>query len=50
MLILNRILPVDAHKICSGRLNVSLTRWKDGKNWLVNTFDTREELIQVFIY
>ena len=38
---------MDAHKTCSGRLYVSLTRWKDGKNVLVNQFDTREELIQV---
>lgn len=42
-----RILPVDAHKLCSGRVHISLTRWKDGKNFLVNQFDTREELIQV---
>lgn len=44
-----RILPVDAHKICSGRLHVSLTRWKDGKNVIVNQFDSREELIQVIL-
>lgn len=42
------MLPVDAHKLCTDRVHISLTRWKDGKNFLVNKFDTREELIQVF--
>jgi hypothetical protein len=46
---LRRILPVDAHKICSGRVHISITRWKDGKNFLVNQFDSREELIQALI-
>ena len=46
---LRRILPIDAHKICSGRLFISLTRWKDGKNVIVSQFDSREELIQALI-
>lgn len=46
---LRRILPIDAHKICSGRLLISLTRWKDGKNVLVSEFDSREDLIQALI-
>jgi hypothetical protein len=46
---LNRILPVDAHKLCSGRVHISLTRWKDGKNLIVNQFESREELIQALI-
>ncbi len=46
---LRRILPVDAHKICSGRVFVSLTRWRDGKNFLVSQYDTREELIQALL-
>lgn len=46
---LRRILPVDAHTICSNRLHISLTKWKDNRNWLVNTFDTREDLIQALI-
>ena len=44
-----RILPVDAHTICSNRLHISLTKWKDNSNWLVNKFDTREDLIQALI-
>ncbi|CAF0713096.1 unnamed protein product [Brachionus calyciflorus] len=46
---LRRILPVDAHKLCSDKVHISLTRWKDGKNFLVNQFDSREELIQALI-
>ena len=48
----NRILPADAHKKCSGRLHVSLTSAKNGKNLIVNKFNSKEDLIQVslFIY
>lgn len=46
---LRRILPSNAHEICSGRLFISLTHWKDNKNVIINHFDTREELIQVLI-
>ncbi|CAF3538558.1 unnamed protein product [Rotaria socialis] len=46
---LRRILPTNAHEICSGRLYISLTRWKDNKNVIVNQYHTREELIQVLI-
>jgi patatin-like phospholipase domain-containing protein 2 len=46
---LRRILPPNAHEICSGRLFISLTRWKDNKNVVINQFHTREELIQVLI-
>ncbi|CAF1355973.1 unnamed protein product [Adineta steineri] len=46
---LRRILPPNAHEICSGRLFISLTRWKDNKNVIINEFHTREELIQVLI-
>ena len=34
---------------CSGRLHVSLTKVYDGKNMVINKFDTREELIEVSI-
>ena len=34
---------------CSGRLHVSLTKVYDGKNMVINKFDTREELIEVII-
>ncbi|CAF1683287.1 unnamed protein product, partial [Adineta ricciae] len=46
---LRRILPPNAHELCSGRLYISLTRWKDNKNVVINHFQTREELIQVLI-
>lgn len=46
---LRRILPPNAHEICSGRLYISLTRWKDHKNVIISQFHTREELIQVLI-
>jgi len=46
---LRRILPPNAHEICSGRLYISLTRWKDNKNVIINQFHSREELIQVLI-
>uniref|UniRef100_A0A2R5L4D9 triacylglycerol lipase n=1 Tax=Ornithodoros turicata TaxID=34597 RepID=A0A2R5L4D9_9ACAR len=44
---LSNLLPDNAHKLCSGRLYVSLTRISDGKNVLISQFDTKEELIQV---
>ena len=46
---LRRILPPNAHELCSGRLSISLTRWKDNKNVMINEYHTREELIQVLI-
>lgn len=46
---LRRILPTNAHEICSGRLHISLTRWHDNTNVIVNQFTSREELIQVLI-
>lgn len=46
---LRRILPPNAHEICSGRLFISLTKWKENKNVLISQFDSREELIQVLI-
>ncbi|CAF1015074.1 unnamed protein product [Adineta ricciae] len=46
---LRRILPPNAHEICSGRLFISLTRWKDNKNVIISQFHSREELIQVLI-
>ncbi len=44
---LNSFLPENAHKIANGRLHVSLTRVTDRENVIVNTFDTKEDLIQV---
>lgn len=44
---LDEILPQDAHIICNGKLHVSMTRLRDGKNVIVTEFSSREELIQV---
>lgn len=44
---LRRNLPEDSHKVASGRLHISLTRFSDGQNVIVNQFDSKEELIQV---
>ncbi|CAF3700950.1 unnamed protein product [Rotaria sp. Silwood1] len=46
---LRRILPPNAHELCSGRLFISLTRWKDNKNFIIDHYHNREELIQVLI-
>ena len=42
-------LPLDAHKRASGKLFISLTRVRDGKNVIVNDYKSREELFQVLI-
>jgi len=44
-----KTLPDDAHKRASGRLNISVTRVSDGKNVLINQFDSKEDLIKVLI-
>lgn len=41
-----KLLPENAHKLCSGRLFISLTRVSDGKNVLMSEFETRDQLIQ----
>ncbi len=46
---LNSFLPDNAHETATGRLHVSLTRVTDRENVIVNTFDTKEDLIQVAI-
>lgn len=43
--LLRQHLPLDAHKIVSGRLHISLTRIYDGKNVVVSQFNSREDLI-----
>lgn len=40
-------IPLDAHKIVSGKLHISLTRVYDGQNVIVSEFPTREDLLQV---
>ncbi|XP_023078054.1 patatin-like phospholipase domain-containing protein 5 isoform X2 [Piliocolobus tephrosceles] len=42
-------LPPDAHVVASQRLGISLTRWPDGRNFLVTDFSTRDELIQALV-
>ncbi|KAI6176419.1 Phospholipase, patatin family [Aphelenchoides bicaudatus] len=46
---LDRMLPVNAHELCSGRLFISLTRYRDFKNVVVSQFETRDELIQAIL-
>jgi len=46
---LEKRLPENAHEIVSGRLHVSVTKVYDGKNMIINKFDTREELIEVIL-
>ena len=44
-----RTLPEDAHIKASGQLHISLTRVSDGKNVVVNQYDSKEDLIRVCI-
>ncbi|OQR67515.1 patatin phospholipase domain-containing protein 2-like [Tropilaelaps mercedesae] len=44
-----RILPDNAHELCSGRLHVSLTRVSDGANVLLNRFSSKDELVIVLM-
>ncbi|VDM66724.1 unnamed protein product, partial [Strongylus vulgaris] len=46
---IQRYLPPDAYKRCTGRLQVSLTRWSDSKNVVVTEFASNEELVDVII-
>ncbi|VDP82226.1 unnamed protein product [Echinostoma caproni] len=46
---LNRILPSDAHVICSGRLSISLTSYATRKNVIVNQFRDKDELINAIL-
>jgi patatin-like phospholipase domain-containing protein 5 len=40
-------LPDNCHILASQRLGISMTRWPDGKNFIVTDFATRDEFIQV---
>lgn len=44
-----KLLPEDAHVQVSGRLRISLTRVRDGKNVIVSQFDTKGELIDCLL-
>ncbi|XP_006274700.1 patatin-like phospholipase domain-containing protein 4 isoform X1 [Alligator mississippiensis] len=43
------ILPSDAHEIAGNRLYVSITNTKNGENYLVSNFASREDLIKVLL-
>ncbi|KAL7673161.1 hypothetical protein ACOME3_008030 [Neoechinorhynchus agilis] len=40
------ILPPNAHELCSGRLFVAMTKWREKESHIVSRFNTREELIE----
>ena len=44
---LEETLPVNAHKLTRGKVQISLTKFPSMKNWLVSNFATRKELINV---
>ncbi|CAB3372133.1 Hypothetical predicted protein [Cloeon dipterum] len=44
-----KVLPDNAHEMCSGKLFISLTRAHDGKNVIVSEFSSKEELIQALL-
>ena len=47
---LNDVLPRNAHRLCRGKVHISLTVFPDMRNWLVTDFNTRAELINVSGY
>jgi patatin-like phospholipase domain-containing protein 2 len=44
---LNKTLPDDCHHKLTGRLYVSVTRVSDGKNVLINQFNSKDDVIRV---
>ncbi|VDP27507.1 unnamed protein product [Soboliphyme baturini] len=46
---LRNILPENAHRLASGRLFISLTRFQDGENVRVSEFSSKEELIDAVV-
>lgn len=44
-----KFLPLNAHEMVNGKVNISLTRVYDGQNVMVSQFNTREELFKVLI-
>lgn len=46
---LEQSLPPNAHELCTNKLAISLTRYRDGENVIIEEFDSREELIQVIL-
>ena len=46
-LLLEKVLPPDAHRRCRGRVGVSVTVLPAMENWIISDFNTRGELMQV---
>uniref|UniRef100_A0A5K3EPG1 PNPLA domain-containing protein n=2 Tax=Mesocestoides corti TaxID=53468 RepID=A0A5K3EPG1_MESCO len=46
---LERLLPSDAHILCSGRLFISITRQSSGENVVVSNFKDRNDLIRAIL-
>uniref|UniRef100_A0AC34QBH2 PNPLA domain-containing protein n=1 Tax=Panagrolaimus sp. JU765 TaxID=591449 RepID=A0AC34QBH2_9BILA len=46
---LDESLPLDAHILCTNKLLISLTRVEDGRNVIVDRYDSRDELIQAIL-
>lgn len=44
---LSAILPSNAHELCTGRLRISVTRFRDMENIILDEFQTKDELIDV---
>lgn len=43
----DKILPENAHEIANGRVFISVTRKKCGKNFIISEYSSRTDLIQV---
>ncbi|XP_040122306.1 patatin-like phospholipase domain-containing protein 4 isoform X4 [Oryx dammah] len=43
------ILPASAHELAHGRLHVSITNSRTGRNCLASSFPSREDLVQVLL-
>lgn len=46
---LQKFLPDDAHERVNGRINISVTRVYDGKNVIINQFNSREDVLQALL-
>uniref|UniRef100_A0A7E4W339 PNPLA domain-containing protein n=1 Tax=Panagrellus redivivus TaxID=6233 RepID=A0A7E4W339_PANRE len=46
---LNDTLPPNAAELCTGKLAISLTRYKDGANVIVSEFKTKDEVIDAIV-
>ncbi|XP_076132852.1 patatin-like phospholipase domain-containing protein 2 [Alosa pseudoharengus] len=46
---IRRRLPLESHKLASGRLCISMTRVPDGKNVIVSEFQTHEDVVKALL-